>query len=225
MMEILHFLEESLHDVDCIYSESNRSIDSFSKILSARGSLWLRVSDEDMSYLKINCDSVFGRENFITHIILETQPSIDIFSRNHAFLLVYAKDKSIWRPNLLPRTKRMDRRYKNPDNDPRGAWIASDLSVRTYNPTCDYTIRGVNGKIFQPPAGRSWSVNREVYEHLLADNRIWFGKSGNARPMRKRFLSEVRNGHVSKTIWTADENPLEKILQLAANQNSTVLVL
>lgn len=228
-MKIINSIPSAWQEVDCIYirKEIRYPMEVFHNALSERGSFWLRCTDETVDYVKVECDKAFGRDNFVTHIIIpyEEIPFFDQFEVNHAFILVYAKNRWLWRPNLLPRTKRMDRRYKNPDNDPRGAWIASDLSVRTYNPTCDYTIRGVNGKIFQPPAGRSWSVNREVYEHLLADNRIWFGKSGNARPMRKRFLSEVRNGHVSKTIWTADENPLEKILQLAANQNSTVLVL
>lgn len=224
-MKILHSIEEVEKDLDCIYSEENRSIQKLHELLSNRGSLWIRISDSDMEYLKIECDSIFGRENFVTHIILETKPEIDQFEINHEFILVYAKHKAIWRPNLLPRTKAMNARYKNPDNDPRGAWIPSDLSVRTYSDAGDFEIKGPHGKIFKPPQSRSWSVNQEMYEHLLADNRIWFGKTGNARPMRKRFLSEVQDGYVSKTIWTADENPLEKILTLAADQNSTVLVL
>ena len=224
-MKILHSIEEVEKDLDCIYSEGKRSIEKFHELLSSRGSLWIRISDSDMEYLKIECDSVFGRENFVTHIIIETNPEIDLFARNHEFILVYAKDKSIWRPNLLPRTQAMNDRYKNRDNDPRGAWIPSDLSVRTYSAAGDFEITGLRGKIFRPPKSRSWSVTREVYLELLADNRIWFGKTGNARPMRKRFLSEVQDGYVSKTIWTADENPLEKILTLAADQNSTVLVL
>ena len=54
-------------------------------------------------------------------------------SDNHDFILIYAKNKEIWRPNLLQRTKEMNARYKNPDNDPRGKWMASDLSVKTYS--------------------------------------------------------------------------------------------
>lgn len=230
-MKIIHFIENAPKNLKAIVALRRRfkhlPIEKFHELLSDVGSLWIRCSDQDMDYLKIECDYIFGRENFVTHIIYpyEEIPFYDQFEIDHEFILVYAKNKAIWRPNLLPRTKKMDARYKNPDNDPRGAWIPSDLSVRTYSDAGDFLIKGPHGKIFKPPQSRSWSVNQEMYEHLLADNRIWFGKTGNARPMRKRFLSEVQDGYVSKTIWTADENPLEKILTLAANQNSTVLVL
>ena len=230
-MKIFHFIENAKPNLKAIVAIRRRfknlPIEKFHELLSDVGSLWIRSSDQDMDYLKIECDYIFGRENFVTHIILpyDEIPFYDQFEINHEFILVYAKNKAIWRPNLLPRTKAMDSRYKNPDNDPRGRWIPSDLSVKTYSPDGDFEIKGLNGKIFKPPQSRSWSVNQEMYEHLLADNRIWFGKNGNARPMRKRFLSEVQNGFVSKTIWTADENPLEKILILAADQNSTILVL
>lgn len=228
-MKILKSIKNLPANIDCIYLEKKIELplEIFHQSLSPDGSIWIRCSDADVDYLKVKCDSVFGRENFIAHVIIpyDEIPFFDNIEVNHAFILVYAKNIWIWRPNLLPRTKKMDRRYKNPDHDPRGDWCASDLSVKTYSPNGDYEIKGLHGKIYKPPTGRAWSVTREVYEQLLADNRIWFGKTGNARPMRKRFLSEVQQGYISKTIWTIDENPLEKILQLAADQNSTVLVL
>jgi adenine-specific DNA-methyltransferase len=95
----------------------------------------------------------------------------------------------------------MDARYKNPDNDPRGPWTSSDLTVKTYTPNTDYPIRLPSDKIVNPTESRCWAVSKEKFLELVDDNRIWFGESGNNMPRLKRFLSEVQEGAVSKTIW------------------------
>ena len=169
------------------------------------GSIWISIDDEEQAYLKSICDEIFGRNNFINNIIWEKKysPQNDAkwFSDNHDFILVYAKNKNIWLPNLLPRTEEMDARYKNPDNDIRGIWKTSDLSVKTYNANYDYPITTPKGRVVNPPAGRCWRTSKENFLNLVSDNRIWFGKDGNSVPQIKRFLSEVKQGITSMTIW------------------------
>lgn len=103
-------------------------------LLSDVGSIWISIDDDEGHYLKVLCDEIFGRNNYINTVIWEKKysPQNDAkwLSDNHDFILVYAKNKEVWRPNLLPRSEEMDSRYKNPDNDPRGVWKTSDLSVR-----------------------------------------------------------------------------------------------
>ncbi len=120
-------------------------------------------------------------------------------------ILIYAKNKQLWRHNLLPRTEEMNNRYKNIDSDPRGDWTSSDLSVKTYNSNCDYEIILPSGRIVKPPASRCWSVNKEKFNELVADNRIWFGKDGNNVPTLKRFLTEVKQGITAMTVWSYEE--------------------
>ena len=174
-------------------------------LLSEDGSIWISIDDDEGHYLKVLCDEIFGRDNFCSTLIWEKKyaPQNDAkwFSDNHDFILVYAKHKLTWRPNLLERTEEQNSIYKNPDNDPRGSWASDNLSVRTYNANCDYPITTPGGKVFNPPQGRCWSVSRERLEELIADNRMWFGTDGNNSPRMKRFLSEVKQGTVSKTIW------------------------
>jgi len=174
-------------------------------LLSDDGSIWISIDDDEGHYLKVLCDEIFGRDNFCSTLIWEKKyaPQNDAkwFSDNHDFILVYAKHKLTWRPNLLERTEGQNSIYKNPDNDPRGPWASDNLSVRTYNANCDYPITTPGGKVFNPPQGRCWSVSRERLEELIADNRMWFGPDGNNSPRMKRFLSEVKQGTVSKTIW------------------------
>ncbi len=178
-------------------------------LLSDDGSLWVSLDDNEQAYCKVLLDEIFGRKNFVCNVIWQKKysPSNDAkwFSDNHDFVIVYAKNKEIWRPNLLPRTATMNERYKNPDNDPRGPWKTSDFSVRTYNAACDYPITLPSGRVVYPPDSRCWVSNEDKYNELVRDNRIWFGEKGNNVPAVKRFLSEVKQGITSLTIWTYGE--------------------
>ncbi len=178
-------------------------------LLSTDGSIWISIDDDESHYLKVLCDEVFGRRNFVSNVIWEKKfsPSNDAkwLSDSHDHILVYAKDKEIWRPNLLPRTDEMDSRYKNQDNDPRGVWTSGDCSVKTYSASCDYPITTPSGRIVNPPSGYCWRFSKEKFEELVNDNRIWFGSKGDGVPRIKRFLSDVKDGITSMTIWKHTE--------------------
>ena len=178
-------------------------------LLAEDGSIWISIDDDEGHYLKVLCDEIFGRYNFVSTVIWEKKysPQNDAkwLSDSHDFVLVYAKNKAIWRPNLLPRTSEMNKRYKNPDNDPRGVWKAGDCSVKTYNASCDYPITTPSGRVVNPPAGYCWRFSKETFEEMIKDNRIWFGENGNNVPAVKRFLSEVKQGMTSMTIWKYTE--------------------
>jgi adenine-specific DNA-methyltransferase len=150
------------------------------------------------------CDEVFGRRNFVSNVIWEKKfsPQNDAkwLSDSHDHILVYAKNKEIWRPNLLPRTEEMDNRYKNPDNDPRGVWTSGDLLRKDVQKTGLYTITTPTGKKYNPPTGRSWRMPEYRFLEAVIDNRIWFGADGNNVPRIKRFLNDVKQGTVSMTI-------------------------
>lgn len=179
------------------------------QLLKEDGSIWVSIDDNEGHYLKVMLDEVFGRKNFISNVIWQKKysPQNDAkwLSDSHDHILVFARDKSIWRPNLLPRTSEMNARYKNPDNDPRGEWKPADLSAKTYSESTDYEIITPSGRVVRPPESRSWILNENRLQELIADNRIWFGRSGNNVPSLKIFLSEVQQGTVSKTIWLREE--------------------
>lgn len=175
------------------------------RLLSEDGSLWITIDDNEAHYLKVLCDEVFGRGNFISNAIWQKKfsPQNDAkwLSDNHDHILVYSKNKEIWRPNLLARNDSTDSRYSNPDDDPRGVWASSDMSVRTYSESTDYPITTPSGKVVRPAESRCWSISKEKFDELVADNRIWFGKNGGNVPRIKTFLSEVKQGLVPLTVW------------------------
>ncbi len=178
-------------------------------LLSDDGSLWITIDDNEAHYLKVLCDEIFGRVNFVSNVVWQKKysPQNDAkwLSDNHDHVLIYAKNKTIWRPNLLPRSENMNARYRNPDNDPRGVWKPADFSVKTYSAASDFPITTPSGRIVTPPKSRCWSTSENKFKELCADNRIWFGETGNNVPSVKKFLTEVKDGSTSMTVWLHTE--------------------
>ncbi|WP_455647864.1 DNA methyltransferase [Lonepinella koalarum] len=223
------------------------------ELLADDGSIWINLDDTEAHYCKVLCDEVFGRENFVGNIVWEKKysPQNDAkwFSDNHDHILVFAKNKEKWRPNLLLRTDKANARYKNLDNDPRGDWKPGDLLRKDVQLSGLFTIVTPSGRVCNPPAGRSWRTTEEGFKKMVEDNRIWFGTNGNNIPAIKRFLHEVKDGVTPLTIWGYAEvghnqdaqkelkklfpkNPfttpkpeklLQRIIHLATNENDIVL--
>lgn len=123
----------------------------------------------------------------------------------HEHVLVYAKSKSNWQRNLLPRTEKSASNYKNPDNDPRGAWTTNAIQARNYYSLGSYEIVSPSGKRHSPPHGTFWRISEENFHKLNKDNRIWWGADGNNVPRVKKFLSEAKQGVVPATLWSYKE--------------------
>ena len=175
------------------------------ELLSERGSLWMTLDDNEVQHARMVLDEIFGAENFVATCIWHKMDSpkntAEFFSEDHDYMLVYAKAKSEWHLNLLPRSESMLARYKNPDNDPRGPWLLSDLAARNQYTQGLYPITTPSGRVIEgPPTGSYWRVSREKFDDLDADKRIWWGE-GNTRPGIKRYLSEVKSGVVPQTLW------------------------
>lgn len=178
-------------------------------LLAEDGSIWINIDDDESHYLKILCDSIFGRKNFISNIIwkkkFSPQNDARYFSDMHDHILLFGKNKENFIINGLPRTEEMNSRYKNLDDDPRGPWTSGDISVRTYNAKDDYPITTPSGKIINPPSGRSWRTSKENFQKLVEDNRVWFGTNGDSVPRLKRFLSDVKQTATPQSIWNYEE--------------------
>ena len=165
-------------------------------LLTDDGVIFISIDDNEQRNLKNICDEIFGSSNFIAQLIWERaySPKNDAkyISNSHDYVLMYALDLEKFTIGRLPRTEEANARYSNPDNDPRGVWKASDMSVKTYTSSCDYKITTPSGKIVEPPAGRCWRLSAKAFAERLQDNRIWFGPNGDSTPSIKRFLSELK---------------------------------
>jgi adenine-specific DNA-methyltransferase len=179
------------------------------RLLSEDGSIWISIDGGESHYLKILCDEIFGRNNFIDEIVWErAYAPINLkktVSRSHEYILVYAKKAEGFSLNKLPRSDAANKRYKNLDNDPRGNWKSDNLSVGPIILEKVYPIITPSGRRVYPPKGYCWRLTKERLDEYILDNRIWFGKDGNNVPSIKRFLSEVKEGITAMTLWKRED--------------------
>ena len=179
-------------------------------LLSDDGVIFISIDDNEQENLKKCCDEIFGSQNFIAQVIWERAFSpinlMKHFSPSHDYILCYAKNIELAICNGIPRSEEANDRYSNPDNDPRGVWSSSDISVGPAVQENVYPITTPSGRVVEPPAGRSWSLSKNAFLERLHDNRIWFGPDGNGVPRIKRFLSELKkSGITPMTIWKHTE--------------------
>ena len=223
------------------------------ELLSNDGLIWISLSDKEAHYLKVLGDEIFDQDNFVSDIIWNSTKSVTntaIISDAHTHILLYAKSKETLKKNRTSfRLTADETKFSNPDNDPRGKWVADPFQVGGERPNQLFEITNPNtGKIYKPNPGSSWKNEKKVFDELLKDNRIVFGVSGDAGPQRKRFWSEAKErGEVTTTLWNklptttngtqhlkkifkskVFENPkpeglLERIIQLSTSVNDIVL--
>ena len=223
------------------------------ELLSKDGLIWISLSDKEAHYLKVLADEVFEQDNFVSDVIWNSTKSVTntaIISDAHTHILLYAKSKTNLKNNRTSfRLKADESKFSNPDNDPRGKWVADPFQVGGERPNQLFEITNPNtGKVYIPNPGSSWKNEKKVFDELLKDNRIVFGVSGDAGPQRKRFWSEAKErGQVTTTLWKklptttngtqhlkkifkskVFENPkpeglMERIIQLSTSENDIVL--
>lgn len=179
-------------------------------LLTEDGVIFISIDDNEQKNLKNLCDEVFGCNNFLAQVVWERAFSpinlMKHFSPSHDYILCYANDISKAVCHGIGRSDEANDRYSNPDNDPRGVWSSSDISVGPPVQENIYTITTPSGRNVEPPAGRSWRLSRKAFRERLEDNRIWFGPNGDNTPRIKRFLSELRKAGITPmTIWKHTE--------------------
>lgn len=170
------------------------------ELLAEEGSIWVTLDDTEAHYFKVITDELMGRRNFLANVVWQKRTSPDArlkLGDAHDNILVYARNIDALHTNRLSANYE-NTSAKNPDNDPRGPWTSTDFTAMGWRPNQMYAIVTPNGVTHNPPEGRCWAKVEENFKKLVADNRIWFGKSGDARPRIKNFISEIEG----KAPWT-----------------------
>jgi adenine-specific DNA-methyltransferase len=221
-------------------------------LLSRDGAIFISIDDDEQAQLKLLCDEIFGQDNFVANIIWQkkyTQSNdAKYFSDTHDFVVCYAKDIRKFKVGLLPRTEEQNDRYKNPDNDPLGPWMTQPLHAKSGRDR-EYSYTFENKVTWSPPPGTFPRFSHKRLELAEKEGRIWFGTNGTAVPRMKKYLTEMKEGVIPKTIWMYDEvgsndearrdlkkflpdnsfdNPkpvrlVKRIVELASNNNSIIL--
>jgi adenine-specific DNA-methyltransferase len=178
------------------------------QLLRDDGVIFVSIDDHEVHNLRLVMNEVFGEEQFVTQIEWQKRytrsNNTDGFTSVIDHILVYARSAA-FRPNLLKRNERADRRYANPDNDPRGPWkpipFLNPLAP-AQRPNLCYAITNPNTGQRTLPGAKAWRCEQAVFERYQRENRLWWGKDGTAPvPNVKRFLCEVRPGMTPTNFW------------------------
>ncbi|MGV0035940.1 MAG: site-specific DNA-methyltransferase [Candidatus Azotimanducaceae bacterium WSBS_2022_MAG_OTU7] len=177
------------------------------KLLSDDGSLWIIIDDNEVHYLKILCDEVFGRKNFIVNSLWQKRTSPDgriNMGDAHDHILIYGTPEARAGFGSLPLSEEQRKGYKNPDKDPNGPWVSTDFTAQGYRPNQMYEIITLGGTKYSPPEGRCWGNIEVNYKKFLNEGRMWFGKNGHSRPRIKNYLQDAK-GVRSWSWWSNKE--------------------
>jgi len=180
-------------------------------LLRDDGVIFISVDDGEQANLRKACDEVFGSENFLSSISWKKRSSPDAratIGSIHDWINCYLKNGNNPKASIskMPLSKARREAFTNPDNDPRGPWASVDMTGMIGRATKDqfFEVTMPSGRVITPPEGRSWGLAPATFQQLLADNRIWFGVSGDNVPRIKRFLSESE-GQVVPSHWDMSE--------------------
>jgi adenine-specific DNA-methyltransferase len=181
-------------------------LEILNRLLSAQGSLWITIDDNESHYLKVLCDEVLGRSQFVANIVWQKRTSREnraAVGSAHDHVLLYAKRGAVeWKNSRNPLPSN-DSGYSNPDNDPRGLWRSIPFSAQGFRRNQMYKIKTASGAEVDPPRGRCWAATEPEYLKLIADNRVYFPNDGSGRPRIKQFKGEEK-GLVPMTWWDAE---------------------
>ncbi|MFZ2899043.1 MAG: site-specific DNA-methyltransferase [Saprospiraceae bacterium] len=179
-------------------------------LLAEDGSIWISIDDNEGHYLKVLCDEVFGRSNFVANVIWQKRTSPDNrlkLGAAHDHILVYGKTPFIHQGfNQLEVSEARKKDFKNPDNDPRGPWASTDCTAQAGHgsPSQFYKLTTPAGRVIELPSDLCWRYTKERMEEEIKAGRIWFGKDGLGVPRKKTYLSEIM-GQNAWTWWTNKE--------------------
>ncbi len=167
-------------------------------LLKEDGVIFISIDDNEAAQLKLLCDEIFGEDNFVGDFIRKTKSTTNDakigLNYQHEFLLCYAKDKNY--TNLLGGEKNLEN-YKNPDNDPNGAWINDNPSAKSGNIKTGYfgVTNPYTNKVDYPPVGMFWRFSQNTIQKHIDEGRICFKKEhkDNERGfIYKRYLKDIK---------------------------------
>lgn len=173
------------------------------QLLKDDGVIFVSIDDNEVAQLRLLMDEVFGEENFVAEFVWQKNfaPKNDnkYISISNESIIHFAKNKELYKRNLLRRKEKHNKGYKNPDNDINGVWSSGSILATSFSQSGVFEIIAPNGNKHLPPDGRCWRFSEAKIKQLISENKIWFGKDGNGVPRIKRYLSEMPGGIVPQT--------------------------
>ncbi len=166
-------------------------------LLADDGVVFISIDDNELDNLIRLCKDVFGENNYEacvtwrrrtnqpndkSKMIAKVAENIVVFAKNS---VVLSEKKSF---HGVPLSEDRKNEYKNPDNDPNGAWSTNPWKAAVGRGGTRYTITTPTGKTFT----ETWYGNENTFNSLQKENRIYWTDNGNGYPRVKIYLCDVK---------------------------------
>jgi adenine-specific DNA-methyltransferase len=169
------------------------------RLLKDTGTIFISIDDNEQAQLKLLCDGIFKKENYIATFIWKSrqatgkQVALSNISNEHEYVLAYRKGTG----KFFKGSERNRASYKNPDNDPRGDWAKHPLDIgatQKERPNCFYVLVDPRTGIrYSANPNRVWAFSKESMAKLISERKIIFDTKGKNRPALKKFFSELKS--------------------------------
>ncbi|MED4990635.1 site-specific DNA-methyltransferase [Parageobacillus toebii] len=166
-------------------------------LLKDDGVIFISIDEIEVANLRKLCDEVFGEYNFVGEFVWRkrtgSNDSKNLVTIDHEYVLCYSKENF----KSLNGVEKDFKNYKNPDNDPRGPWVAGDLTCNktaAERPNLYYPITDpATGITYECNPNRVWAYEKSRMQKYIEEGKIIFPKNGQGTPMYKRYKSEVKS--------------------------------
>jgi adenine-specific DNA-methyltransferase len=161
-------------------------------LLRDDGVIFISINDNEQANLKLLMNEIFGEENFVSQFVYrrrKTQANLTKYiAPVHEYVFAFARNLENLRINKLSLTQEyIDKTYKNPDNDPRGAWQTKPLARPENTSNAEYELELPNGRKITA----KWSMSKDTFQKYLSENLVVIPRDGEGMPRLKIFLKDM----------------------------------
>ena len=145
------------------------------EFLSDNGAIFISIDDNEQAYLKVICDEIFDRNNFVANFSWRKRVSkSDVphgISQDYEYILCYAKEN-------FQAGRTIERKYFLTEDFPGKEWRTGPLTTQrtvTERPNSFFTmIDPKTGKEYPASKLRTWSITKDTFQKYYDAHKIIF---------------------------------------------------
>ena len=199
------------------------------ELLKDDGIIFIHIDDQEMHYLKVVVDEIFGRDNFIATVPRKTRSGRSNvpynLSQDFDWMLMYTKRASKT-DELFART--IERKYRKTPDFPDDEWRLSDITVQATiqeRPNCNFTlVNPRNGQEFPVNPNRCWAVSKDTVDEYLRRRKIVFPGDYDFLNLRVPSMRVFKSEDEGKKAYVSSDflnQAMDELLKSTVNRKGT----
>ena len=199
------------------------------ELLKVDGIIFIHIDDQEMHYLKLVADEIFGRDNFIATVPRKTRSGkSDVpykLSQDFDWMLIYTKSASKT-DKLFGRT--VERKYYKTPDFPDDEWRLSDLTKQTTiheRPNSNFTlVNPRNGQEFPVNPNRTWAITKDSVDEYLRKGKVVFPGDYDFHDLKRPAMRVFKSEDIGKKAYMSSDflnQAMDELLKNMVNRKGT----